>query len=110
VTAPSSTRKPLDLDGEVDVAGRVDDVDALALPETGGGGGGDGDAALALLLHPVHGGLALVDFADLVGLAGTVKDALGGGSFTSVDVGDDADVAGVFERVFAGHGGGYISL
>jgi hypothetical protein len=97
--------KPLHLDGEVDVAGRVDDVDAVVLPEAGGGGGGDGDAALALLLHPVHGGLTLVDFADLVGFTGTVKNALGGSSFTSVDVGDNADVAGVFERVFASHGG-----
>ena len=36
------------------------------LPLEGGGGGGDGDAALALLRHPVHLGLAVVDLADLV--------------------------------------------
>ena len=53
-------------DGEVDVARRVDDVDAVVLPETGRGGRGDRDAALLLLRHPVHGGLAVVDFADLV--------------------------------------------
>jgi hypothetical protein len=29
------------------------------------------------LLHPVHRGGALMDFADLVGLAGIIKNALG---------------------------------
>ena len=32
-TAPSRTRRPLDLDGEVDVAGRVEDVDLVVVPE-----------------------------------------------------------------------------
>ena len=92
---------PLDLDREVDVAWRVDDVDPVALPLTGGGRRGDRDAALALLRHPVHLGRALVDLADLVGLAGVVQDALGRGRLTGVDVGHDADVARAREGVFA---------
>src|SRR5918994_4137058 len=59
-------QRPLDLDGEVDVAGCVDDVDRVAVPLTGGRGRRDRDAALLLLLHPVHRGRALVDFTDLV--------------------------------------------
>src|SRR6185312_10204033 len=39
-------QRALDLDGEVDVPRRVDDVDAVALPLGRGRGGGDGDAAL----------------------------------------------------------------
>jgi hypothetical protein len=37
--AVEHTEAPLDLDGEVDVTGRVDDVDPEALPLAGGGRG-----------------------------------------------------------------------
>src|SRR5437868_2152748 len=74
----------LHLDGEVHVAGGVDDVDAVlgegqvhALPEAGGGSRGDRDAAFLLLLHPVHGGGAIVHFTDLVVHTGIEQDALG---------------------------------
>ena len=97
-TAPSSTRRrALDLGREVHVAGGVDDVDAVFLPEAGRGRGGDGDPALLLLLHPVHGGGAFVHLADLVVDAGVEKDALGSRRLTGVDVRRDADVAGSFE-------------
>src|SRR6185503_9884103 len=64
--AVEHAQRALDFNGEVDVAGRVDDVDAMVAPEARRRGGGDGDAALLLLLHPVHHGGAFVDFADLV--------------------------------------------
>src|SRR3546814_7370225 len=78
--AVEHAQRPLDLDGEFDVAGRVVDVDPvlgafalLGLPEAGRRGRRDRDPALLLLLHPVHGGGALMDLADLVGLAGIIK-------------------------------------
>jgi len=49
-------------------------------------------------------GLTLVDFADLVGLTGTVKNAFGDGGFPGVDVGNNSNISGVFERIVAGHG------
>ncbi len=104
--AVEHAQRALDLDGEVDVAGRVDDVDAVVLPLRGGGGGGDRDAALLLLFHPVHRGRALVDLADLVGAAGVVEDALGRRRLAGVDVRHDPDVAGVFESELAWHGSG----
>ena len=91
-------------DGEVHVAGGVDDVDAAVLPEAGGGGGGDGDAALLFLFHPVHGGLTVVGFADLVGNTGVEKDAFGGGGFAGVNMGHDADIALFVYGGGAGHG------
>ena len=60
-------QRALHLDGEIDMARRVDDVDAVVVPETGGRGGGDRDAALLLLLHPVHRRGTVMHFADLVG-------------------------------------------
>jgi hypothetical protein len=69
-----------------------------------GRGRGDRDAAFLLLLHPVHGGGAVMHFADLVGLAGVVKDALGRRGLAGIDVGHDAEVAVALERIFACHG------
>ena len=91
--AVEHAQRALHLDGEVDVARRVDDVDAVVLPLAGGRGRGDRDAALLLLLHPVHDGSALVDLAHLVGATGVVEDALGRGGLPGIDVGHDADVA-----------------
>src|SRR5881398_2491060 len=97
----------LHLDGEIHVTGGVDDVDAVLVaaagPEGGGGGGRDRDAALLLLLHPVHGGSAVVDLAQLVGPAGVVQDALGRSRFPGIDVRHDADVTNPFERRDSGH-------
>ena len=101
--AVEHAQRALDLDGEVDVAGRVDDVEALAVPEGGRRGRRDGDAALLLLLHPVHGRGAVVHFADLVDLAGVIEDALGRRRLAGVDVGHDAEVAVVLDACTAGH-------
>ncbi len=104
--AVEHAQRALDLDREVDVAGRVDDVDAVVLPLRGRRGGGDRDAALLLLLHPVHHRRALVHLADLVGAPGVVEDALGRRRLTGVDVRHDPDVAGVFECELTWHGSG----
>ena len=109
--AVEDAQGPLDFDGEVHVAGGVDDVDAVlgalaivGLPERGRGGGGDGDPALLLLLHPVHRRGAVMHLADLVGLAGVIQDALGSRRLAGIDVRHDADIAVALQRVFAGHG------
>src|SRR5207247_11311103 len=94
---------PLDLDGEVDVPGRVDDVHAVLAPEAGGRGRGDGDPAFLLLHHPVHHRGALVHLADLVADARVVEDALGRGGLAGIDVRHDADVARLLESNRAGH-------
>ena len=83
----------LDLDGEVHMAGRVDDVDAVIFPEAGRRGGRDRDAALLLLLHEVHGGGAVMDFADLMALAGVIEDALGRRRLAGIDMRGNADIA-----------------
>ena len=75
---------------------------AVALPEGRGRGRRDGDAALLLLLHPVHGGGAVVHFADLVGLAGVIEDALGGRGLAGVDMRHDAEIAVVLDGCIRG--------
>ena len=99
--AVEDAQRALHLDGEVDVARGVDDVDPVVAPRAGGGGRGDGDAALLLLDHPVHGGGAFVDLADLVVAPRVIEDALGRGGLARVDVGHDPDVAGLGQREVA---------
>ena len=106
--AVEHAQRALHLDGEIDVAGRVDDVEALAVPERGGRGRRDGDAALLLLLHPVHGRGAFVHLADLVALAGVIEDALGRRRLAGIDVRHDAEIAIVLDRMGAGHGGNFL--
>ena len=87
-------QRALHLDSEVDMTGSVDDIDAVVFPETGGRRGGDGNAALLLLLHPVHGGGAVMDFTDFMRNTGIVKNTLGRRRFAGVNVRHDADVSG----------------
>src|SRR3954447_4585084 len=91
--AVEHAQRALHLDGEVDVARGVDDVDGVVFPGAGRRGGRDRDAALLLLLHPVHRGGALVDLTDLVGDTGVEEDPLGRRRLAGVDVGHDPDVA-----------------
>ena len=93
------TQGALDLCGEVNVARRVDDLDDMILPETGGGGRRDGHATLLLLDHPVHGCCPIVDLTYLVGLSSVVEDALRRGSLARIDMGHDADITEVLEVV-----------
>ena len=75
---------------EINMSRGVDDIDAVALPIGGRGGGGDGDTTLLLLLHPVHGGAAVMGLTQLVVNTRVVQDTLGGGGFAGVDVRHDA--------------------
>ncbi len=89
----------VDLDVEVDMAGRVDDVDAVVLPLARHRGGGDGDPPLPLLLHVVGGGVAVMHLPDAVRDAGVIQDALRRRGFARVDMRGDADVADPVEDV-----------
>ena len=89
-----------DFDREVDVPGRVDDVDAMfrkllihAAPETGGAGRGDGDASLLLLLHPIHDRRAVVHLTQRVRHTGVEEHAFRRRRLPRIHVRNDADVA-----------------
>ena len=62
--AVQNAQRTLHFHGEIHVARRVNDIDAIflaeAIPGRSSRGAGDGDAALPLLLHPVHGGRAFI--------------------------------------------------
>src|SRR5690606_28281741 len=89
--------------GEVYVAGGINDVDTVVFPEAGGGRRSNGDAAFLFLLHPIHGGSAFVHFADFVRFAGIIENTFGRSGFTCVDVSADADITIIFEWCNARH-------
>ena len=87
---PQHRSAALHLGSEVNVAGRINDGDAMVVPKTGGCGG-DGDAALAFLRQMIHDGCAVVNLAHRADTPGVEEDAFGEGCFASINVGDDAD-------------------
>ena len=98
---------PLDLDREVHVPGRIDDVDAMVAPVRRCRRSGDRDSPLLLLGHPVHGRGAFVDLADLVDLLRVEEDPLGHGRLAGVDMRDDSNVPRSCERNLSCHGFAY---
>ena len=102
-SAVQHAQRALHLHGEIDVTGRVDDVDAVILPVRADSSGRNGDPALLLLLHPVGRGRAFVDLTNAVHPTGVVQDALGRRRLTGINVRHDADVTDSFERYFSCH-------
>ena len=104
--AVENAQRTLDLDREVHVPRRVDEVHLVLAPGERRGRRGDRDAALLLLGHPVHRRGAVVNLADLVAAAGVVEEALADRGLAGVDVRDDADVARARDRRVSAHGVG----
>ena len=111
-------QRALHLNSEVHMARGVDNVDTVLVlgirlgivlrlsmrPVAGGSSRSNGNTTLLLLCHPVHRSRALVSFTDLVVNTGVVQDSLGGGGFTCVDVGHNANVSGHCQRNVSSHG------
>ena len=66
----------LDFYGEVDMPGRVDNVNAMLAPFAGRGGRGDCDAALPFLIPVIHDGRAVVP-SPIYGPTGVIQYPLG---------------------------------
>ena len=96
-------QRALDLGREIHVARRIDDVDLVVPPGAEGGCGHDGDAALALLLHVVHLGGAVVHVAGTVHTTGIIQDPLSRRRFTGVDMSHDPDIPDRFKCHLACH-------
>jgi WD40 repeat protein len=83
----------LNLGGEIDMAGGVDQVDGALLPRKWDASAVNGDAAFLLLGVVVGFRGALVHAAELVLGPGVVEQVFGGGRLAGVDVRNDPEVA-----------------
>ena len=75
------------------MAGSIDDVYLMVLPVAGGGCRGYGDSSILLLLHPVHGGFTVVDFADAVVFSCIEKNSFCCSCFSCINMGHDAYIS-----------------
>ena len=75
------------------MAGGVDDVEAMVVPEARRRSGLNRDAALLLLLHEVRRRGTVMHLTGLVDLTGELENALSGGGLACVHVREDANVA-----------------
>ncbi len=85
-----------DLDGEIHMSRRIDDVHMMVLPTTVGCGARYSDAALPLEIHRVHlrpYAVFAFDVVDHVDPLGVVQDSLGQRRLATVDVSRDPNVA-----------------
>ena len=83
----------LDLGREIDVAGRVDQVDDHVFPAKGDAGGLDRDAAFLLLGIEVGDSVTPIHVSHAVRGAAVEQHPLGERGLARVDVGNDADIA-----------------
>ncbi len=83
------------LDGEIDVARSIDQIDHGIAPLDCRGRAGDGYAAFLFQFHVVHGcpAAVAVDFLHAVDPAGVEQDPLGKRSLAGVDMGRNAYIA-----------------
>ena len=102
-SAVENAQRALHLDREVNVTGRINDVDTMILPMAGRRSRRNRNAALLLLCHPVHRGSAIVNLTDLVGDARVKEDTLCRRCLSGIDVSHDADIASFFQRKLSCH-------
>ncbi len=93
--AVQHSHRTLHLDGEVHMAGGVDELQQVLAPGRLRHGGGNGDAVPLLLDQIVHVSRAIMNLANLIGGAGIEKDALGERGLTRIHMSGNPDIANV---------------
>ena len=93
--AVEHAQRAFHLNGEIDVARSIDEVDVAVVPLHAGGGAGDRDPALPLQIHVVHRGAvtAALDLLDAMDAPCVKENALRKRCFAGVDMGRNAHVA-----------------
>jgi hypothetical protein len=98
-----NTQGTLYLYGKVNVAGGINDIDSVTLPEAGGSSGGNGNTALLFLFHPVHRSRAFVSLTNLMRFTGVIQDTLSSGGLAGVNMSHDTDISRFYKRSTSRH-------
>src|SRR3989344_1998501 len=99
-------QRALYFNGKVDVARSIDYIEFYFFgilvfgigrpPVSRSRGGGNGNTALPFLFHPVHDGVAFVNFAYFVGNSGIKKYPLRRRGLSGIDMSDNSEVSNFF--------------
>ena len=90
----------LDFNREINMPRSINNGDAVVVPLTGSSRGSNGNAPLLFLFHPIHQSGPIMNLTDFVGQAGTIKDPLGDGGFSGINVSGNTDISQFAERFF----------
>ncbi len=96
-------QRALHLGREIDMSGRINNVNLMVIPEAGRGSSGDRDTTLPFLIHPIHSGGAVMNFAHAMDLLGIKKDTFSCSCLTGINMSDDTDVSYPLQRGLFGH-------
>ena len=96
--AIKNAQRTLDLCGEVDVSGSINQRKAVIAPGNASCCGLDCNATLLLLNHEVHSCRAIMHLANLIALSRIVQNTFGSGCLATINVGHDAEVAHSLKR------------
>jgi hypothetical protein len=83
--------------------GGIYNIEKISAPLAVSGGAGNSYAPFLLLFHPVHGGGAVVHFANFMGTAGIEEYAFRKGGLARVDMGYYPEISGFPEPGFTRH-------
>jgi hypothetical protein len=97
------TQAALNFSSEIDMTGRIYDVNLAISPEAGHHRSGDSDSPLPLLLHPIRNGRPIVHIAHAVGATRVEENPLGRRSLARINVRDDANIPYELEGMGTGH-------
>ena len=88
------TERALDLKGEINVTRSINQIDEVLLPLERNGSCVDGDASFSFLRHPIHYGVARVNGTNgsCKRVTSVVEHSLSHGSFSGIDVSENANV------------------
>ena len=91
--AIEDAQRAFDLGGEIDVAGRIDQVELVLFPVTGYRCSGDGNTTFTFFLIAVCDRIAIVHITDAMPPACAKQDAFGKRCLAGIDMRHDAEVS-----------------
>ena len=75
------------------MAGSIDNIDSVVFPKSSSGCGNNGNSSFSFLFHPIHLRVTFINITNLVSFSRVEQNALSGGSFSRVNMGNNADIS-----------------
>jgi hypothetical protein len=97
------TQRTFHFNREIDMTGSINNMNGVPLPFDRRDGRGNGNSSFLFLLHPIHGGRAIIYFSHAVGLFRVKKDPFSDSGLSRIDVGHKPNISGSGEPFLSSH-------